>query len=63
MSDYIVTVAADNTITLSKVILDSLGWAPGTQLGLVPQADGTVVIEELEAAPPPVSKGRRKQAQ
>ena len=62
MSDYIVTIANDNTIKLPAVVLDALSWAPGTKLGLLPQTDGTVVIEEIEAAPPPVSKGQRKRS-
>ena len=60
MSDYIVTVAADNTVTIPAAICEALGWTPGIQLGLTPQIDGLLVVDEVGVPPAPVSKGRRK---
>ena len=59
MKNTILTVGKDYRITIPKTLRDLLGWKPGTRLALMPQADGTVLVEEAEpATAAPVSKGQ-----
>ncbi len=59
--DTIITVDDDYRFTIPGSLRDALGWRPGTRLALLPQPDGTVLIEEVETPPNrPVSERRRK---
>lgn len=61
--DTIVTIGNDYSFTIPPALRDLLGWKPGTRLALIPQADGSVAVEEVEPAPAgAVSKGRRKRS-
>ncbi len=59
--DTTVTIGEDYTFIIPGALRDVLGWTPGTRLALIPQADGSVVVEEVEPAlAGAVSKGHRK---
>jgi len=53
--DPIVTIDNDYRFTIPPTLRDTLGWRPGTRLALLPQPDGTVLIEEVLGDDEPVS--------
>jgi len=55
--DTIVTIDSEYRFTVPPALRDALGWRPGTRVALLPQPDGTVLIEEVEAGDRPVSQG------
>ena len=54
----ILTIDAEYKITIPVELRDQLGWQPGTRLALLPQPDGSILIEEVEPSADPVSKGQ-----
>jgi len=59
-NDPIVTIDNDYRFTIPSALRDALGWRPGTRLALLPQPDGTVLIEEVLGGDEPVSQGSSK---
>ena len=58
MNDAIITIDDNYRFTIPASLRGILGWRPGTRLALLPQPDGTVLVEELESpAETPVSEG------